>query len=294
MRSSELVNLISGNLAVKDVKIKITPQEVYAAGSLAQQDILNYARPIERTGYLSLVVGQDRYQFEEVAISGVTEGAPATITSNNHPFHTGDTVTIFGVIGISGVNGRRQITKVDANSFTLDNSTGTGTYTSGGYAYHDLMSMLVLKGCYYSTSPFGELKVLSKGKLEAHRMKVEYGGSTTSDLIEVTQVYDKTMMLQFRGTPTEDRIMELLYDRSMMPSDELSLTVDPILPYLVYDVILIEGTKYHLLNMKNESAAKDVAREMLPEWRNRLLEARAIANRRKVLPLETLPERLEW
>ena len=59
---------------------------------------------------------------------GATAGSPITITANNHPFVTGDVVLIYGIKGIIEANGIWVITKTGTNTFTLNNSTGTGTY----------------------------------------------------------------------------------------------------------------------------------------------------------------------
>ncbi|MEP7286964.1 MAG: hypothetical protein ABI947_14500 [Chloroflexota bacterium] len=58
------------------------------------------------------------------------------ITSTAHGLNTGDMVGINGLVGQTAPNGIVWvITKVDANNFTLNGSTGTGTYTSGGTWY---------------------------------------------------------------------------------------------------------------------------------------------------------------
>ena len=61
--------------------------------------------------------------------NGVTAGSPITITANNHQFVTGDVVLIYGILGIKEANGIWIITKTGTNTFTLNNSSGTGTYT---------------------------------------------------------------------------------------------------------------------------------------------------------------------
>ena len=56
----------------------------------------------------------------------------ATITSNGHNLVTGNSVTILGVGGITGLNGNTfTITKINANSFSVP-GTFTGSYTGGG------------------------------------------------------------------------------------------------------------------------------------------------------------------
>ena len=60
---------------------------------------------------------------------GATAGTPITITANNHSFVTGDVCLIYGIKGIPEANGIWIVTKTGTNTFTLNNSTGTGTYT---------------------------------------------------------------------------------------------------------------------------------------------------------------------
>lgn len=69
------------------------------------------------------------------AITAATNADPCQITSANHRLTTGDYITITLVTGMTELNGGSfQITVVDANNFTLDNtdSTNFGVYTGGG------------------------------------------------------------------------------------------------------------------------------------------------------------------
>lgn len=69
------------------------------------------------------------------SITGATQAKPVVITSTAHGRTTGDFVTISGVVGMTQLNGVQfRITVINANSFSLDNSDGTGytAYTSGG------------------------------------------------------------------------------------------------------------------------------------------------------------------
>ena len=54
------------------------------------------------------------------------------ITSANHGLTTGARVTVTGVVGVSGANITATITKVDSNTYDLDGSTFSGSYSSGG------------------------------------------------------------------------------------------------------------------------------------------------------------------
>lgn len=67
------------------------------------------------------------------AITGATNASPIVITATAHGFTTGDRVAIGGVGGNTAANGNHTITVIDANTFSLDGSTGNGAYTSGGW-----------------------------------------------------------------------------------------------------------------------------------------------------------------
>jgi hypothetical protein len=66
------------------------------------------------------------------SITGATNASPIVITSASHKLTTGMKVTITGVLGNTAANGTFTITVVNANTFSLDGSTGNGAYTSGG------------------------------------------------------------------------------------------------------------------------------------------------------------------
>jgi len=71
-----------------------------------------------------------------VSISAITKASPAAITTSGaHGRTTGDWVEVFGVNGMTEINGAwTQCTVVDSTHLTLNgiNSTGYTTYTSGG------------------------------------------------------------------------------------------------------------------------------------------------------------------
>jgi prepilin-type N-terminal cleavage/methylation domain-containing protein len=64
-------------------------------------------------------------------ITAATNVTPIQITSPGHNLATGTTVWISGVGGNTAANGSFTISVVDANNFTLNGSTGNGTYTPG-------------------------------------------------------------------------------------------------------------------------------------------------------------------
>lgn len=71
-------------------------------------------------------------QPESGSITGATNASPIVITSAAHGLSTGQQVTVASVGGNTAANGTFLVTVVDANSFSLDGSTGNGSYTSGG------------------------------------------------------------------------------------------------------------------------------------------------------------------
>jgi hypothetical protein len=65
-------------------------------------------------------------------VTEASNAAPIVITSANHGLTTGTYITVSGVLGNTGANGSFTVTRIDADTFSLDGSTGTGSWTSGG------------------------------------------------------------------------------------------------------------------------------------------------------------------
>jgi hypothetical protein len=65
-------------------------------------------------------------------ITAATNASPIVITSAGHNLSTGTVVTISGVVGNTAANGTFQVTVVDANTFSLNGTTGNSAYVSGG------------------------------------------------------------------------------------------------------------------------------------------------------------------
>lgn len=68
-------------------------------------------------------------------ITAATNAGPIVITSNAHGLTTGDQVIVSQVRGNPAANGLWTITVVDANRFSLNSSSGDGTYGGGGVWY---------------------------------------------------------------------------------------------------------------------------------------------------------------
>lgn len=113
---------------------------------LPYQDVIDHAKDVIRGRLLDLkmaarghtnIVGPWVGQ-RSLTITAASNATPIVITSNNHYLATGQTVTISGVEGNTAANGTFTITRVSDNTFSLDGSSGNGSYTSGGTAVSKL------------------------------------------------------------------------------------------------------------------------------------------------------------
>lgn len=65
-------------------------------------------------------------------VTGASNTTPIVITSVAHGLVTGNVVKIKNVGGNTAANGTFSITRIDADTFSLDSSVGNSAYTSGG------------------------------------------------------------------------------------------------------------------------------------------------------------------
>src|SRR5574344_239486 len=72
--------------------------------------------------------------YKTYTVSNATNATPIVITAVGHGFLTGDKVQISGVGGNTAANGTFTITKIGADTFSLDGSVGNGAFTSNGNA----------------------------------------------------------------------------------------------------------------------------------------------------------------
>lgn len=80
-------------------------------------------------------VGAEQTSALTRTITAATNASPIAITTSTaHKFETGQSVTIASVGGNTAANGTWIITKTSSTAFTLNGSTGSGAYTSGGTA----------------------------------------------------------------------------------------------------------------------------------------------------------------
>ena len=81
------------------------------------------------------------YVSSNAGITAATNTQPIDITSNAHGLANKDVVHVTDVLGCSNANGTFSITKVDANTFSLDRSSSNAPYTSGGTWTYSLFTM---------------------------------------------------------------------------------------------------------------------------------------------------------
>src|SRR5262245_51009020 len=94
----------------------------------------SFTRPANTTAYAA----GDSVAPVNLTITGATNASPIVITSTAHGLSTGDRVTVASVGGNTNANGDWTVTRIDANTFSLDGSSGNATYTSGGTASRQL------------------------------------------------------------------------------------------------------------------------------------------------------------
>lgn len=101
------------------------------------------------------VVPYVRDRLKPSIITAATNASPIQITTDAaHGLATGDDVFIADVEGNTAANGFWTVTYVDSTNVTLDSSTGSGTYTSGGVmaANHQIARAFIAMGDETGTS----------------------------------------------------------------------------------------------------------------------------------------------
>lgn len=102
-----------------------------SSGTPVNLDALPTYRVYGPDGHVSGQVGSASFR-DSGNVTAATNASPIVITSASHGLATGDRVTITGVTGNTGANGTFLVTKVSDDTFSLDGSSGTGAYVSGG------------------------------------------------------------------------------------------------------------------------------------------------------------------
>lgn len=116
--------------------------------------------------------------LESGNVGGASNESPIEITATAHGLITGQRVTIASVGGNTAANGTFVITKTGTDTFTLDDSTGNGAYTSGG--------TWKTTGLYKVTLTGAVLSSLEAGKTYTLILYWEESGDQKSETITFT------------------------------------------------------------------------------------------------------------
>ena len=124
------------------------------------------------------------YSYSNASITGATEADPIVITSTAHGLAPKDVVNISGVLGNATANGTFRVTKVDANNFALDNTSGSGSYTSGGTWTYSLFTMEFLAADMVIVG-----SSIGAGQAELHRALLTVTYDTTRTITHQVDLY---------------------------------------------------------------------------------------------------------
>lgn len=157
------------------------------------------------------------------AITGATNATPIVITATAHGFTNDDIVFIDAVGGNLAANGVWKIANQATNTFELQlpdgtNSTGSGTYTSGGYAVCLGVSAAGdhvddFDACRVGTDQTLSSKTVTAGVLDAADVTHT---SVTGATVEAVGLYEDT------GTASTSRMIALITGKHIVTCSKTS------------------------------------------------------------------------
>lgn len=111
-------------------------------------------------------------QVESGSVTGATNASPIVITTSAaHGLPTGAYVKIASVGGNTAANGTFFVTSMGSTTFSLDGSTGNGTYTSGGTWKTVGLFKITLTGAVLSALETGQTYVVVVTWLESSAVR---------------------------------------------------------------------------------------------------------------------------
>lgn len=144
---SKLITYVSANVGDNDTSSNDTIMK-YSTGSYESDAV----RELPKTGDGGSDIeaswcGFDGFNHRgfdtldaRTSITNATNASPIVITANGHGLSTNDRISIRDVLGNTAANvTNHQVTVIDANSFSLNGTTGNGGYTSGGKVYSNIV-----------------------------------------------------------------------------------------------------------------------------------------------------------
>jgi hypothetical protein len=153
-------------------------------------------------------IKNDEYIYEATkAITAITQANPGVVTITAHGYSNGEEVQINDVVGMTELNGRNfKVNNVTANTFELQDMTGTNFDTSGLTAY---VSGGTAKRIYEITSPASE----------ADLFEINY--AQQNDVITLTSKNFASVNLA-RISDTDWQFISL--DNNAIPKNSVSIT----------------------------------------------------------------------
>lgn len=158
-----------------DVKSAVDPLETAVAELEAEVAGLDFVKADGSVDFTRL------QSYKTYTVSNATNATPIVVTAVAHSFETGDKVFISGVGGNTAANGVFTITKIGADTFSLDGSVGNGVFTSNGSVIIVPTNASNLINKAYLDANAGALKISSLGTVSSN-ITIDTNTVTTADV----------------------------------------------------------------------------------------------------------------
>lgn len=177
-----------GNIATYGLYVEVDPLQNYTSGGCAIK--------VLHAGHGDgCYVGLVSKSFEAATITAMTGNgvSPIVCTVPGHGYGQGDIVTIAGCTGNTAANGTWYgITVIDANTFSLPNSTGNGAYNASSGTAQDIDSPVGYEAAAFRDGTVGFLSSMQKAggcaswqgfeALYSQNQTLTYGAFVANDL----------------------------------------------------------------------------------------------------------------
>jgi hypothetical protein len=229
MLSADLVAKYARLIFVGEKKKLVSPEDVFMSASLAQNEILRDLRLLQDRTTL-IFPSVETCQRQPMAISNISGTTTVTITTSTaHGYQTGEEYVIPSGLGYTGISGRRTITVTGLTTFTLNNTIGAGTYTSGGTVYPLINSLVDLIGGR-QTSP-NDFPLTKVDYDQVNFDREEFGASSSAETVfRLYQLETDPITIGLQGTPNSTVNVEARFYRVPLPSEDVSDVINPIVP----------------------------------------------------------------
>jgi hypothetical protein len=292
MQSSDLVSKFSKMRFIGKQKKFTSAEDVYNAASIAQAEILRDLKVLQDKTNIVFPAATETCVRQSRTVSTITGITTVEVTTTEaHGYQTGEEYIIQGVLGITGVNGRRTITVTSTTKFTLNGATGSGSYTSGGTIYPLINSITdLISSRQVSPNTFLMTKVDYD---EVNNDREEFGTSSPTDSVfRVYQLETDPPTIGVQGTPSANVTLESRFYRIPLPNEDISDTVNPIVPDK-YRRAMELGTLCYIYEDMDDNEAVDLAeKQRILFDREKMRIIGSVAKSR--LRSNAIPKRMNW